>query len=198
MAAVPPVQAVRVAGAVGPAGVDEGRDREEQVGRLTPAGDRTGKSLNRRRRIMTTATTFDPRTAKERAAEIVDQDLCGFDDLSPLAELHTLCFSVLGSTAAEVAEKLAEFGCKGSRPLTVDDDGDIYGDMVDEDGNALAVYFRTVCGAASARFGADDGTIYWEGSGDDQVGDESVELPPVIREFQEGYQDFEYPDLYTI
>jgi hypothetical protein len=149
---------------------------------------------------MTIATEFDPRTAKERAAQIVDEDLCTYDDMGPLEELHAQCFTALGETADAIAATLAELGCNGSRPdkESEDEDGTVYGDLVDTKGCALAVYFRGVCGAASASFGTSGGFIYWDGTESGaEIGHESVELPDVVAEFQRGYQDFEYADLYN-
>lgn len=148
---------------------------------------------------MNPTSTFDPRTAKDRAAEIVDQKLCGHDEdeMGPLDELHTRCFTALGDTADAVAATLAELGVTGTRPDRVEDDGEVYGDMHDLTGNALAVYFTEVCGATHASFGIDGGQLYWDGSnGVDEIGHEDVQLPQVLKDFQRGYENFAYPQLY--
>jgi hypothetical protein len=148
---------------------------------------------------MTTPTdTFDPRTAKQLAAKIVDEELCGYDadEMCPLDELHTKCFDALGKTPDEIAAKLAEYGILGTRPDRVEDDGEVYGDMVDDKGNALAVYFRDVCGAAASSFNTTDGLLYWDGTEEgSEIGHESVELPEQLVAFQRAYQDFEYEQL---
>jgi hypothetical protein len=148
------------------------------------------------------AETFDPRTAKQLAAKIVDGEMCGYEDeeVSPLVELHNKCFTALGNTPDEIAAKLTEYGCLGTPPhriVPADDPTDVYGDMHDDKGNALALYFRAVCGAASAAFQVDDGMIYWAGTlPGSMIGHESVTLPPAVREFQQGYQDFNYEQLF--
>lgn len=152
---------------------------------------------------MTTPTMeFDPCTAKQAAAKIVDDEMCGHDeeDMAPLVELHAKCFAALGSTPDEIAAKLAEYGCLGTPPdriVPADDPTDVYGDMHDDKGNALAVYFRDVCGATSAAFGTDGGLIYWDGTlPGSEIGHEGVTLPAPVREFQQGYQDFKYEQLF--
>lgn len=146
-----------------------------------------------------TTDTFNPRTAKTIAAEIVDKELCGFeeDEMGPLNDLHDKCFAALGDNPAAVAAKLAELGIKGTRPDQVVDGDSEYGDLIEPEKSALAVYFRDVCGATHASFGTWGGQLVWAGTEDGtEVGHEDIELPEVLKQFQKGYEDFAWPALY--
>lgn len=147
-----------------------------------------------------TANNLDFTTVEDLAAKIVDQDPDGQEDLSAIEALHTLVFTALGSTADDIAAKLAELNVQGTRPDQdgePDDDGTMYGDLWDGDNCALAVFFRQVCGATSASFGTDGGLLCWDGTEPgSEISHEGVTLPPAVAAFQNGYQDFKYPNLY--
>lgn len=133
--------------------------------------------------------------ARQRAATIADNNLCTYDDMGPLDALHTEIFTALGGTTDQIAATLAGHGVTGSLPEVVVDGDEVYGDLVDDEGCALAVFFRDVCGAASAVFGTSGGQVYWDGT-HDEVGHEDVELPDALAAFQRGYENFAYPALY--
>lgn len=158
------------------------------------------RSASRKHTEGVTAADFDFTTVADLAAKIVDQDPDGQDDMGAIEALHTLIFTALGSTADDIAAKLAELDVQGTRPDQdgePDNDGTMYGDLCDYDNCALAVFFRQVCGATSASFGTDGGTLCWDGTEPgSEVSHEGVTLPATVAAFQHGYEDFKYPGLY--
>ncbi len=148
---------------------------------------------------MTAPTTpFDLRTAKAIAADIIvnQRDGAG-ENAARLSALHARIFAALGDTPAAVAAKLAELGIKGTLPAVVQDGADVYGDLVDAGGCALALLLRDVCGAASASVFTTAAIICWEDTDGAELADEDVELPEALRLFQLAYEDFRHPALYT-
>lgn len=149
---------------------------------------------------MTAPTTpFDLEAAQAIAEDIINRRLCGpgEEDMGPLNRLHERIFAALGDTPAAVAVKLAELGIKGTLPEAVQDGAEVYGDLTDDKGNALAVLLRNVCGAHSASVFATGAIIYWRNGDGEELADESIELPQVLCDFQREYEDFRYPQLYT-
>lgn len=147
---------------------------------------------------MTAPTTpFDLRTAKAIAADLITNDQGTADTIEQLDQLHTRIFTALGDTADAVAAKLAEFGIKGALPEVVQDGAEIYGDLTDDEGNALAVLLRDVCGAHSASVFTTGAIVCWAADNGEELAHEDIELPEVLRKFQTEYEDFRYPDLYT-
>lgn len=147
---------------------------------------------------MTAPTTpFDLRTAGTIAAELIAAGQHPDDTITQLEELHARIFTALGDTADQVAAKLAELGIKGALPEVVQDGAEVYGDLTDDEGNALAVLLRDVCGAHSASVFTTGAIICWRASDGEELAHEDVELPEALRRFQTEYEDFRYPDLYT-
>lgn len=148
---------------------------------------------------MTSPTdTFDLRTAKDLAAELIDRSACELN-MDALDQLHERIFAAFGAGDGPdaIAAKLTELGIKGDLPEVVRDGGELYGEMDDDGQNALSVALREVCGADSAAISTYAGMIYWAGRGAEELGHESVELPATVVEFLKKYEDFRYPDLYS-
>ena len=139
---------------------------------------------------------FNPRTAKTIGAQLAENQVGDETDMAALDSLISDCFSALGGTVAEIAATLLELGCHGTRPEEYEQNGAMYGDLVDEDNSPVAVYFRDVCGADSASFNTFSGLVSWAGAGGAEIGNEDVALPELVRLFQQEYEAMLHPQLF--
>lgn len=140
--------------------------------------------------------TLDLEAPQAIAEQIIISGQHPDDAIIELEKLHTRIFAALGDTPAAVAAKLAELGIKGSLPEVVQDGAEVYGNLDDDEGCALAVLLRDVCGAHSASVFTTGAIICWRASDGEELTHEDVDLPETLRRFQAEYEDFRYPGLY--